>query len=160
MRVYLDTWVLRGIVSDERGDKEDTKELIRRIRDNSHQVIVPQIVIAETFSTIMRDYTNAVDVHCKMKGVYDQLSGIMDFRNSLPSLNPDIFMCAQNLQGVETRLKDTDSLILAHAILDPISDRLITHDAILLHSNALQNEIGDRRTNGLRSNRLKIVDGL
>lgn len=159
-KVYLDTWLLRAYVSEEPEDRADAKRELSRIRTDIYKIIVPQIVIGEAVSVIMRDFDDPSIARLKLTNLYDELKNIMDMKTCLPSLNNDIFLCAQRLKGFESELTDTDSLILAHAILDPDSDRLLTYDKVLLNSKPIKDEEERMRNASGRTRRLKIVDGL
>lgn len=98
--------------------------------------------------------------HIILTKLYDRLRSIMDMKASFPHLTQQVFECAQKLQLKDSYLEDTDSLILAHALIDPDSDRLITSDQILIDSTAITEFEQDMRDGGQRNTELRIVDSL
>jgi predicted nucleic acid-binding protein len=161
VKVYLDTWVLRAFVSEKASERADAKHELEKLRSNTYAVIVPQVVLGEVMSVILRDFNDATDGQRRLCSLHNELKNIItDMGTCLPPLTTEVFNCAQTLKSIEANLRDTDSLILAHALLDPNSQRLLTRDRTLLDSTRLQCEESRMRTEQLRSQRLKIVDGL
>ena len=78
----------------------------------------------------------------------------------MPPINVDIIEKAKTLKDRDSHLQDTDAIIAAQALLDPVSQRLLTVDTVLLNSQAIKNEEKRMRENNERQSELKVVDGL
>jgi len=64
------------------------------------------------------------------------------------------------LKKKDPRLKDTDAIIAAQALLDRYSQRLLTADTDLLHSRIIKDKEKRMRDEYERNLELKVVDGL
>lgn len=159
-RVYLDTWLLRALISKE-SKKEEVRREVTRLRSNSFDVIVPQIVLGEAFGTIMRDYDNPNEVRSILNKLYDHLRRMMDTPGScIPPVTVDIMEKAKELKKADSYLGDTDIIIVAQALLDRTSQRLLTADTKLTSSTVIKEEERKMRQNDQRDLELRIVDGL
>ena len=159
-KVYLDSWILRGLVSKKSSQRGDAKREISKLRSHSFDVSISQIVIGETISTVFRDYDDPNDAHNILTKLYDDIMPILDASSCMPPLTMDVYQKANELKNADSHLKDTDIIITAQALLDPNSERLLTNDRDLVNSRVIKEEEERMRQAGLRNVLLKIVDGL
>ena len=160
-RVYLDTWLLRALVSDQGHERGDAKHELSKLVSNSFEVVVPQIALGEAFATIMRDYSdNLAEAHNKLIKLHDDLKLVIDSRTCLPSPTILSLQYAQEMKNEDSNLRETDLLIVSQALVDPESQRLLTADRDLLDSMVITNKEQELRDSGNRNQVLKIVDGL
>jgi hypothetical protein len=75
-------------------------------------------------------------------------------------LNQNLTNCAQKIKFRDSYIKDTDALVVAHAMVEPDSNRLITSDANLIDSTAITCIEQEMRNDGARTAELRIVDSL
>jgi predicted nucleic acid-binding protein len=161
MKVFLDSSIIRDLVSPVRRVRTAANDQIGRLNRDSHDVFVPQIVLGEALSTLMRDYqNNPSEGHNTLIKLYDKLSEIMDMNTNFPSLNQNLTNCAQKIKFRDSYIKDTDALVVAHAMVEPDSNRLITSDANLIDSTAITCIEQEMRNDGARTAELRIVDSL
>jgi len=158
--VFLDSWLLRGYVSSNTLEASDARHQLSKLESNSYSVFIPQIVIGETISTMLRDFPTKHDLDNKLSKLTDTLQSILDLRKNLPPLTMLVVDKAHELIEMDSVLDNTDALIASHALMEPYSQRLLTDDRKLLDSEAIKEM--DKRMNSdrIRKKRLKIVDGL
>jgi len=159
-RVYVDTWLLRGLVSKKKHERMDAKREISRLESNSFDVVIPQIVIGETVSVLMRDFPDPSEAKNRLVKLYDSIKKILDPSSCLPPISMLILEKARELKSGDGNLKDTDAIIVSHTLLDPNSQRLLTADTDLLNSEFIKQMENEMRASRIRRKRLKIVDGL
>jgi len=159
-RVYVDTWLLRAFVSNNKHDASDARRELSKLRSSSFEAVIPQIVIGEAVSTILRDFSQPNDIHNKLSKLYDELQPILNFRQCMPPISMLIVNQANELKQKDGNLKDTDAIIASHALLDPQSQRLLTSDTDLLNSRVVIQVEEELRGSGIRRQKLKVVDGL
>jgi len=158
-RVYLDTWILRALISKNNAERKDALHEITRLESNSFDVVISQVVLGEAFATIMRDY-GSNDIRRILSKLYDSLVKIVDADSCLPPITVNIVEKAKMLKKKDPRLKDTDAIIAAQALLDRYSQRLLTADTDLLHSRIIKDKEKRMRDEYERNLELKVVDGL
>lgn len=86
-RVYLDTHVLRGLVSSNKSERSEMLNEISKLENTSFETIIPQIVLGEALTTIIRDYSDPNDAHVTIKHLYDKIMQIHVSRTWLSSNN-------------------------------------------------------------------------
>lgn len=159
-RVYLDTYVLRGLVSSNKPERSEALSEISKLANASFETIIPQIVLGEALATIIRDYPDPNDAHATIKRLYDRIVQIHVPDRGFPPISVKILGEAELLKDGDGHLGDTDAIIAAQALLDPDSQRLLTADRKMLESEAIRGEEERLRNSGDRRAKLKIVDGL
>ncbi len=131
-RVYLDMWVLTGLVLGGRRDRRYFKQMLRKLDAGTIDVVVPQAVLGEAVAVVMRNSPdNSLDLIGEMLG---EIRNLVDPRDHMPPITAKIAELATNLNN-ETGMEFTDALILSHALCDPHSTHLITNDQELLSNN-------------------------
>ena len=159
--IYLDTWLLRGLVSENAAEKADANHHMNKLRSNVFNISVPQIALGEVFAVIMRDFrSDPIVAYTKLKKLFDDLMGILDVDACLPPPTVKSLQYARELKEGDNNLRETDLLIVAQALADPDSQRLLTPDKDLLDSRIIKEKEKQLRFSGERNVLLKIVDGL
>lgn len=156
----MDTWLLRALVSVDAGERGDALSIISKLEAHPHDIKVPQVALGEAISTIMRDYSDASGAYNALKKLYDHLKRMGISRSSLPPIKIDIVDEAKILKRLDSRLGDTDAIIAAQALLDPVSQKLLTVDTVMLNSKAIADEEIRLRKEGKRCMRMIVTDRL
>ena len=157
--VYLDTSVLRDIVSREREDRNDSKRLFARLRSAVYDVKVPQVVVGEAVTTVMRDFEPS-DWEQLVGRIMRELGNVADPATCFPPLDPTVAAKASEAMREVGNLTKTDALIVAQAMLDPESQKLVTTDELILDSEWLEKEERQMRGRGERSKHLRFSEDL
>ena len=153
-RVYLDTWVLVGLVLESRGGRGYFKRIIHRLDAGTVDVVVPQIVLGEAVAVVMRERPDdGSDLIGVMLG---EIRDLVDPKDHMPPTTAEIAKLAVSLRN-DIGVEFTDALILGHALCDPHSTHLITNDQELLSSRVEDIEM-EMRNDGERSRRLSVSD--
>lgn len=153
-RVYLDTWVLVGLVLESRRGRGYFKRIIRRLDVGTVDVVVPQIVLGEAVAVVMRERPD--DGPDLIRAMLGEIRDLVDPRDHIPSTTAEIAKLAVSLHD-DIGVEFTDALILGHALCDPHSTHLITNDQELLSNKVKDIEV-NMRNNGERSRRLSVSD--
>ena len=128
-RVYLDTWVLTGLVLGKRGVRGDFKRILSKLDAGTIDVVVPQVVLGEAVAVVMRKRPgDSLDL---IREMLDEIRDLVDPADRMPSTTAKIAGLAANLSN-DVEVEFTDALILSHALCDPHSTHLITDDQKLL----------------------------
>lgn len=153
-RVYLDTWVLVGLVLGKRGVKGDFKRTLRKLDAGTIDVVVPQVVLGEAVAVVMRERPgDSLDL---IREMLDEIRDLVDSADRMPSTTAKIAGLATNLNN-DVGVEFTDALILGHALCDPHSTHLITDDQKLLSNKVKDIEL-KMRNNDERVRRLSVSD--
>ena len=142
-RVYLDTWVLVGLASGDRGERNHSKwQILKKLTGGAIDVVVPQVVLGEAVAAVMRKNRSKSKAD-KVAIVNKMLHDLLDNLERMPEMpsgdpegsgaygKPGVPKTAEltvELCGKEFDLEFADALILAHALADPHSTHLITDD--------------------------------
>lgn len=160
-KIYLGTWFLRAFVSRKSSKRSDVMPDFKKLQSNSFEAVIPQIVLGEAFATIMRGYDEPNSAYTVLKKLYEMLHKIIDSGSCIPTITVDIIEKAKKLKKDDSRLKDTDAIITAHALLNSDSQKLLTAvDTTMLNSRVIKDEEEIMRNADQRNSKLKIVDGL
>ena len=159
VRVYFDTSVLRDIVSRDRSTRIKSKRLFEKIKKpGAYEVKVPQTVMGEAVTTVMRDYEPA-DWEALVGRIMDEVAKVADPATCFPPPDPAVAAKAQEAMKEVKGMTKTDALIAAQALMDPESQKLATTDRQLQSAEWLAKEEIDMRKSGERSKRLKFDKG-
>ena len=153
--VYLDTSVLRDIVSRKRGTRNDSKHRFARLKSGNYEVKVPQTVMGEAVTTVMRDYEPA-EWEALVGRIMREVGNVADPATCFPPPDPAVAAKAQEAMREVKGMTKTDALIAAQALMDPESQKLATADNLLSDSSWLEDEEARMRRNGERSVRLRF----
>ena len=156
--VYLDTSVLGGIVAKKRGDRNDSRRLFERLKSGVYEVKVPQVVVGEAVTTVMRDYDTA-DWERQAGRIMREVGSVADPATCFPPPDPSVAEKAREAMRAVGGMTKTDALIAAQAMMDPESQKLITADGLILGSAWLADEEARMRGSGERSGRLRFENG-
>ena len=157
-RVYLDTWVLVGLVLENRGGRGYFKRIIHRLDAGTIDVVVPQVVLGEAVAVVvavvMRERPD--DGSDLIRVMLGEIRDLVDPREHMPPTTAEIAKLAVRLRD-DMGVEFTDVLILSHALCDPHSTHLITNDQELL-SNKVEDIEMKMRNDGKRSRRFSVSD--
>ena len=155
VRLYLDTSMLRDIVSGHRGARNKSERLFKKLRHGDYEVKVPQTVVGEAVTTVMRDFETS-EWEQLVGRIMRELGNVADPATCFPPLDPTVAAKAQEaMRGVKGMTK-TDALIVAQALMDPESQKLVTTDKRIQGSYWLVDEEARMRKSGERSRHLKF----
>ena len=157
--VYLDTWALREIVSKKPGSRRESAHRFARLEPGVYTVKVPQVVVGEAVTTVMRDY----DPHewRDMAGrIMDAIGGVADPATCFPPPSPAAGELAGRLTALDRRITNTDAFLAAQALLDRESQKVVTADRTLANSARLDEVERRMRRDGERLWRLKFDDNV
>ena len=147
--VYLDTWILRAHVSKDSKERRDAARLLARLQSGVYVVKVPQVIIGEAVATVMRDYDP--DEWEEVVGrMMRAIADVADPATCLPPLDTAVVERADQLKARIVGLADTDALLAAQALNDPLAQKVITRDHLLTGSHILKAVDREMRENGER----------
>ena len=155
VRIYLDTSVLRDIVAKRKDDRNNSKRLFEKLESGDYEVKVPQTVMGEAVTTVMRDY-EAADWEALVGRIMGEVGKVADPATCFPPPDPPVAAKAQEAMRKVKGMTKTDALIAAQALMDPESQRLATADKQLQSAEWLVKEEINMRKSGERSKRLKF----
>ena len=152
---YVDTWGLREILAKKSIDRRAAARMFARLESGDYDVRVPQIVIGEMVTTAMRDYGPGAweEPVCKMLRVAE---GVADPGTCFPPLDPETANLAAEIMANVEGMTRTDAFVAAQALLDPMSQKLITDDTVLKGAAWLIDRERQMRRDGKRIKKLKI----
>ena len=160
VRIYLDTSVLRDIVSRDRRSRNKSKRLFEKIKKpGAYEVKVPQTVMGEAVTTVMRDYERA-DWEALVGRIMGEVAKVADPATCFPPPDPAVAAKAQEAMRKVKGMTKTDALIAAQALMDPESQKLATTDNQLQRAKWLVEEENNMRKSGERSKYLKFDKGV
>ena len=156
VRIYLDTSVLRDIVSRDRSTRIKSKRLFEKIKKpGAYEVKVPQTVMGEAVTTVMRDY-EPDDWEALVGRIMREVNKVADPATCFPPPDPAVAAKAQEAIRKVKGMTKTDALIAAQALMDPESQKLATTDKQLQSAEWLVKEEINMRKGGERSKHLKF----
>ena len=153
--VYLDTSVLRDIVSRKYKKRNDSKRLFARLGSAVYDVKVPQVVVGEAVTTVMRDFEPS-EWEQLVGRIMRELGNVSDPATCFPPPDPEVAAKARESMNKVKGMTKTDALIVAQAMMDPESQKLVTTDELILDSEWLEKEERQMRGRGERSKRLRF----
>ena len=168
-RVYLDTWVLVGLISGNREERNHLEwKILKKLTGGAVDVVVPQVVLGEAVAAIMRkdgvkDKVDAIGamLNCllnNLERIPEMPSG--DAEGPGPYEKPGVPKTAKltvKLCGEGFDLKFADALMLAHVLADPHSTHLITGDT-RFRSYRVKEFEREMREEGERVRELSVTD--
>jgi predicted nucleic acid-binding protein len=132
--VYLDTQFLYAYITESNRENEKRiSNIVQKVISNHNpniSIIIPFIVVGETINIMMLKLNPDEQVKS-----LDTLTTIL--RNERVDMSPPtekILRMASDLSRKDRDLKDTDAMIVSHAICDEHSSLLLTSDTVLLYS--------------------------
>ena len=156
VRLYLDTNVLRNILSRLYKTRNASRRLFARLESDDYEVKVPQTVMGEAVTTVMRDYEPA-DWEALVGRIMGEVAKVADPATCFPPPDPTVAAKAQEVMREIKGMTKTDAFIVAQALLDPESQRLVTTDRLILKARWLVKEEARMRRSGERSRRLMFT---
>ena len=161
--IYIDTSYFCAYLLGKREEKKASKDILQRIEDsvknNSEmQVVIPLTVLGELINDIYRDVDNKGKID---KLFYDFLVLVEKLGADFQPPKEDHFFYTTKRIKKEDKLNiisNDDILIVAQALCDPDSSRLICQDRPVLNSNKIIDLEKEMRKNGKRNRRLRITE--
>ena len=153
--VYLDTWAPRLILAKKAADRSRAARLFAQLERGDYDVRVPQIAVGEAVTTVMRDFGPGEweEPACKM---LRSIEGVSDPATCFPPPDPETAELAGLIMTHVGGMTNADSFVAAHAVQDPLSQKLVTNDAVLMNTPWLTELEQRRRQDGKRIKKLKI----
>ena len=153
---YIDSVYFLGHISNDHTEKKYAERLKPRLQ--SLKVIIPQIVLGETLTVMIRDYGEDLNAFKKKMDILaKELTALIDPKECLPVLENKHIVHANHFMNV-CGVAPTDAFLLSLAIEDPDSDYLITDDIILSTTRSIYLYENQLRDDGKRKKPLKITD--
>ena len=156
---YLDTSVLRNIVSRKHKERNDSKRLFASLKSAVYDVKVPQTVVGEAVTTVMRDFETS-EWEQLVGRIMREVANVADPATCFPPPDPAVAAKASEAMREVKGMTKTDALIVAQALMDPKSQKLLTTDDLFLDSRWLEVEEARMRNSGERSMRLRFSKDL
>ena len=151
----MDTWPLREYVSKKPSKRKKLARTFARLKSGAYTVRVSQTAIGEAVATIMRDFDE--DEWEEVVGrVMRAVAMVADPSTCLPPPGPAAIEMARRILDGAPRMATTDALIVAQALVDPESQKLITRDTLIADSGWLERLEREMREDGRRTKRLKF----
>ena len=157
--VYLDTSVLRDIVSRKHKDRNASKRLFASLGYAVYEVKVPQAAVGEAVTTVMRDFEPS-EWEQLVGRIMRELGNMSDPATCFPPPDPAVAAKASEAMREVKGMTKTDALIVAQVMMDPESQKLITTDNSILYSQWLEEEEREMRGRGERSKCLRFSEDL
>ena len=147
-----------GALAD-RGKKGRRSEhgirLFAQLERGDYGVKVPQIVVGEAVATAMGDFGPGAweEPVCRMLQAVERAA---DSATCFPPPDPDTAELARQMMANVRGMTQADSFVGAHAMRDPLSQKPVTNDAILMNAAWLTEREWTMRRDGKRRMRLKF----
>ena len=152
---YVDTWGPRGLLAKKSAERQMAARIFARLESGDYDVRVPQIVIGEAVTTAMRDYGPGL-WEDPIRKMLRAVEGVADPGTCFPPPDPETAELAAELMANVEGMTKTDAFVAAQALLDPMSQKLITNDTILKNAAWLIERELQMRRDGKRMKKLKI----
>ena len=157
--VYLDTWVLREVVSKSPLIRRKSAQRFARLGSGVYTVKVPQTVIGEAVATVMRDFDHGEREELVGR-IMQAVTSVVDPATCIPPPGRATVELAMQMMAHVRRLAMTDAHVTAQALSDTESQKIVTKDSRLTAAAWLKAEEQRMREDGKRQKRLKIDDKL
>ena len=154
---YLDTWTLREIVSKKPDNRRRSARRFARLESGVYIVKVPQVVVGEAVTTVMRDFDPS-EWRDKVGLIMETLARVADPATCFPPPDPAAGRRAERLMARDSRLTKTDALLAAQALMDRESRKVVTANGILRSSELIFEEDQSMIDDGERSWHLEFGD--
>ena len=152
-RAYIDSYYLLETVLGGKW-KEETRHLLDVLSRDTFVAIIPQIVIGESVSVLLRRDTAHDDVDNLVRIVKKYIN----VNNHISPAGKNAFGIMAEVQKREPRLDSTDTAILSQVLGDPDSKLFFTPDRHMLNNTAITTYEAELRDDGRRKEKLKIID--
>jgi predicted nucleic acid-binding protein len=154
--LYIDSPYFLDFLSDNYTERVYARKVKERLMH--FKVIIPQIVLGEVMSIIVRDYgDDLISLKKKIDALANELTTLIDPKQCLPVLEKKHLSHMEYLMTT-CNISPTDACVMSIAIDDPNSGFLITSDAEISDSTCIYEYQNLLVTNGKRSELVKITD--
>lgn len=159
-RTYLDTSLLLQAILDKSEPRKLAKHTLERIRGSDYEVIIPHIVIGESFSQIIVK-SQPSDIQRRIKELLEWIQKLIPTpRTCMPPVSKEVCTLASELSSEETWIDPCDIIIISHALLDPNSRYLLTTDKAIHGSLVILKKMNELKSSGIRNYDLEITDSV
>lgn len=152
-RAYIDSYYLLETVLGGKW-KEEARHLLDMLSKDTFVAIIPQIVVGEAVSVLLRRDTAHDDVDNLVRVVKKYI----DVNNHISPASKNAFGIMAEVQKREPRLDSTDTAILSQVLGDPDSKILFTPDKHMLDNPTIKMYEKELRDDGWRREKLNITD--
>lgn len=152
-RAYIDSYYFLEIVLELK-EKEDARRLLDVLSKDKFVAIVPQVVVGEAVSVLLRLDTTRDVVGSLVRTVKKYIN----VKECLAPAGKNSFGIMSEVQKREPRLDGTDVMILSQALGDPLSKFFFTPDKHMLNNLTITTYEKELRDEGAREEKLKIID--
>ena len=146
---------VREAVSKKPAERRRASQLFARLESDVYSVKVPQVVVGEAVTTVMRDYEHAEWEETAGK-IMQAIGKVADPATCFPPPDPATAELAGQLTARDKKITKTDAFVAAQALLDAESQKVVTGDIVLRRSARLVEEEERMRRDGERSKRLEF----
>lgn len=129
MSVYIDTSILLVLIGFGKVDKDVIRFLNKQLYKK--EVKVPQVVLGEALAKIFGDAHDPGMIRECLDGIHGVLDGFKAAADGLPPPTIEVTRCAKEIHEQNDHVRNMDSLILAHAIMDQGATVFFTSDKAL-----------------------------
>ena len=140
-------------------ERRRSARVFARLESDVYAVKVPQTVIGEAVATIMRDFDPG-DWEMVIGKVVRTIGSVADPATCFPPPEPAVAEVAGQMMARVKGLTKTDALVAAQALMDPVSQKLVTKDNLLISSVWLIEEEQRMRRDGERLKHLRFEDNV
>lgn len=159
-RTYLDTSLLLRAILDKSELKALAGHTLERMRSSGYEVIIPHIVIGESFSQIIIK-SQPSDIQRHIKELLEWIQKLIPTSHTcMPPVSKEVCTLALELLSEETWIDPCDIIIISHALLDPNSRYLLTTDENIHRSLVILNKMNELKSSGRRTYDLEITDSI
>ena len=153
--VHLDTWAIMEVLLE--GEYANlVAEILRLGNQYPYALVASQTVLGEAAAVILRD---GPDADRMLRGMLGLLADSrIDPGRCMPPLSPRVLATAHELAVAVPGLDTTDTVMTAHAVVDPNSAYLITRDSKLVANSAIERYEEAARAQGHRKTKLEIIN--
>jgi predicted nucleic acid-binding protein len=153
---YLDSSYFLDYLSDNHTERTSAEKLKPRLQ--SFKIVVPQVVLGEILTVLIRDVGYDLSkFKKKLDTLAKELTALIDPSECLPVLESTHINHAKYFME-KCGIDANDASILSFVVDDPESDYLVTGDQNLIESKCVYEYEGKLRDNGKRKRELKITD--
>ena len=154
-RVYPDTYYLLEIVFKGH-KKHDAEKILYKASKGSFEIVVPQIVLGETVSKILKRGQDARRLMDRLVDTIEKYE--IDAGACLVPVSKSAFEIMEEVRRRDQYLDGTDIAILAHALADPDANVFLTIDKDMADNPAIGKYERKLRSEGRRNVKLKVTD--
>jgi predicted nucleic acid-binding protein len=138
---YLDSSILVGAIIDKEEARSEAIHALKRIANSGQTIIIPQLVIGETFFQIY-DNSDPKQLEFNIHKFTEWLQCLIPYtKGHVPAFDDKILNSALEIRDNDSNLDYYDCIIVSHALLDKESLYLYTTDKGIHNSKIIAKKI-------------------